>query len=157
MARPRYSITGADKRLAVQYLERRVREERDHVQRGFPSYLAHLEAGHAQRAVRSFEDDSRKLETLNAWVVRYLNDAQRKQLQNAIRQSRRRATFPELKTITVSGKAWRYLSDLSLRDKITLSEVIERYLHAEWTKEIDAELGDVPSAVELRLTRGGSE
>jgi macrodomain Ter protein organizer (MatP/YcbG family) len=139
MARARYTITGADKRLAVQYLQRRIREEREHIERGFPLYFAHLEgAAQAQRAIRAFGDAALKLEDLNAWVERYLSDAQRAQLQSAIRQGRRRARFPERKTLTVSSKAWRYLSDLAERDEVTLSAVIERYLYPEWAKEIAA-------------------
>jgi macrodomain Ter protein organizer (MatP/YcbG family) len=125
MPRPLYTITGPDKRFVVAYLERRLRE---------PGYLKHLEAPAAARATRAFAEARGTIEELNAWAERYLDTSRWRPLKDAVRQQRRRATFPDLKTVTLTTQAWIYLSDLSARDQVTLSQVVERYLYKPWSK-----------------------
>ncbi len=87
----------------------------------------------AHKALEAIGD----LVTLNAWIDRWLSEDRRKRLHNALRAARKRerdSRQEKPKTVTLTRQAWMILSDLARRDKVTLSEVIERRLEREWLK-----------------------
>jgi macrodomain Ter protein organizer (MatP/YcbG family) len=135
MAKERYTITGADKRFVIRYLEERLRRDAAfwNTYVGGPALTAHLEEEEALRAIRDFAG-SKSVEELNAWAEKYLDRLAWQRLKNAVRQGRRRAKRPEVKNVVLTHKAWVYLSDLSQRDGVTLSEVVEKYLHPVWRR-----------------------
>jgi hypothetical protein len=63
---------------------------------------------------------------LQRWCDRFLDTKQWKQLHVVIRSARR--DLSRYRTVRLSRKAHEILGKLAMRDKITLSEVIERYL-----------------------------
>jgi len=69
--------------------------------------------------------------TLQAWCEKWLNEAQKKQLNDAVRakrsrQARKRGTGT--KSVTLSHEAWLILSENAKRDGVTLSKWITRNL-----------------------------
>jgi hypothetical protein len=68
-------------------------------------------------------------EQLQQWCDRCLDAAQWKQLHAVIRAARR-ATSHQTRTVRLSTRASVLLHDLASREKLTLSETIERYLPA---------------------------
>jgi hypothetical protein len=67
-------------------------------------------------------------EQLQQWCDRYLDAAQWNQLHAVIRAARRDAS--QTRTVRLSTHASALLHDLASREKLTLSETIERYLPA---------------------------
>jgi len=63
---------------------------------------------------------------LQRWCDRFLDTKQWKQLQAVIRSARRNPS--RYRTVRLSRNAHEILERLAMRDKLTLSEVIERYL-----------------------------
>jgi hypothetical protein len=68
-------------------------------------------------------------EQLQQWCDQYLEAAQWKQLHAVIRAARRDASH-QTRTVRLSTRASALLHDLASREKLTLSETIERYLPA---------------------------
>jgi hypothetical protein len=63
---------------------------------------------------------------LHAWCDRFLDATQWRQLQAVIRAARRDAS--QTRTVRLSTRAYARLHDLATRERLTLSETIERYL-----------------------------
>ena len=123
MPKKAFSITTKNLRFAQKYLYRKITLE-DY----YPTADTNFDAN------KSFKKAFSKIELLNQWVEDYLSNEQRKQLIGAIRQQRRRKGHPEVKTISISFEAWRYIEEISKRDEVTLSQVIEKYLRKEYLK-----------------------
>ena len=75
--------------------------------------------------------------TLNSWCEKWLSGEQWQQLKTAARASRKRSRNTRRdkpKNITLTNNAWRMLSALAKRDRVTLSEFIESRLEKDWLK-----------------------
>ena len=103
MPRPRYRIAEADVAVVHRWVRSKFRE------------TAPL--------------DPPTAEQLQQWCDQYLDAAQWKQLHAVIRAARR-ATSHQTRTVRLSTRASALLHDLASREKLTLSETIERYLPA---------------------------
>src|ERR671916_176112 len=66
------------------------------------------------------------VKTLQHWCDRFLDEKQWKQLQAVIRSARRDPS--RYRTVRLSRNAHEILGKLAMRDKLTLSKVVERYL-----------------------------
>jgi macrodomain Ter protein organizer (MatP/YcbG family) len=73
-----------------------------------------------------FPYDKPTTKTLQRWCDRFLDAKQWKQLQAVIRAARRDPS--QYRAVRLSRNAHEILRKLAMRDKLTLSEVIERYL-----------------------------
>jgi hypothetical protein len=73
--------------------------------------------------------DTPTAEQLQQWCDRCLHAAQWKQLHAVIRAARRDASH-QTRTVRLSTRASALLHSLAAREQLTLSETIERYLHA---------------------------
>jgi len=132
MSRKRYIITPSDLSAAEKYLHRKLHEETlfDDDDR-YPN---------AKRAFSRARGDAIKL---NRWCESWLNTDQWIKLKASLRAARKRLNDyigdngPPV-TITISRDAWRILSDLSKRNKLTLSEFIIKRHEKAWLK-----LGDI--------------
>ncbi len=70
-----------------------------------------------------------RVQETNAWCEKYLSGKEWERLKTAVRKRRERwHRHDDLKTVTISARAHRLLSNLSERDKVTFSEVLEHYL-----------------------------
>jgi macrodomain Ter protein organizer (MatP/YcbG family) len=78
------------------------------------------------------------IEKLHAWCEKWLSQEQRRQLNAAIRAKRKRnldKSREGTKSVTLSHKAWLYLSTLAKRDKVTISDFLESRLRDEYHTE----------------------
>jgi macrodomain Ter protein organizer (MatP/YcbG family) len=127
MARSRFIITRQDKTAAVAYISNKLRD----------LYWPSKDTTRQLQAERKYKDAKRELVTLNEWCEKWLDSAQWTQLKNAIRAARKRTADMQRdppKSVTLSRKAWLIISDLSKRDGVTLSALIEDRLGKEWDK-----------------------
>ena len=125
MPRPRYQITDDDFLHAEFYLTVRIRNLRITFAKGISSIDA---AADYQDAVRT-DGKTKRLELLNSWCERYLSGTEWKRLKSAIRKRRERfRRADEQKTVTITAKAHRLLSQLAERDNVTFSGILEHYL-----------------------------
>ena len=70
-----------------------------------------------------------RIAALNSWCKKYLSDADRGKLKVAVRKRRERwRRGDEKKTITISAKAHKVLTQISKRDNVTFSQALENYL-----------------------------
>jgi len=128
MSRPRYIITPSDLSAAEKYLHRKLHEETlfddDDL---YPN---------AKRAFSRSRGDAIKL---NRWCETWLNSEQWVKLKASLRAARKRLNDyindngPPV-TITISRDAWKILSALSKRNKLTLSEFIIKRHEKAWLK-----------------------
>jgi macrodomain Ter protein organizer (MatP/YcbG family) len=66
---------------------------------------------------------------LNAWCTKYLSKADTQRLRTAVRKRRERWRRSDAtKTVTISAKAHKLLTQISKRDTVTFSEALEHYL-----------------------------
>ena len=66
---------------------------------------------------------------LNAWCAKYLSKADTQRLRTAVRKRRERWRRSDAtKTVTISAKAHKLLTQISKRDTVTFSEALEHYL-----------------------------
>lgn len=114
MPRRRYRITNDDVDIAHRWVRERFRKE------------AWSDDWPLLTAWDRFPLERPTAEELQRWCDRFLDADQWKQLQAVIRAGRR--DFSQHRTVRLSRSAHEMLSKLAKRDKITLSEVIERYL-----------------------------
>src|ERR687888_59356 len=103
MPRPRYQIADADVTVVHRWVRSKFHE------------TAPLDAPTAEQ--------------LQQWCDRCLDAVQWKQLHAVIRAARRDASH-QTRTVRLSTHASALLHDLASREKLTLSETIERYLPA---------------------------
>ena len=127
MARSRFTITRQDKTAALAYITNKLRDP----------YWPSEDTSRQLKAERKYKDEKRELVTLNEWCEKWLDSRQWTQLKNAIRAARKRTADMKRdppKSVTLSRKAWRIISDLAKRDGVTLSALIEDRLGKEWDK-----------------------
>ncbi len=128
MSRKRYIITPSDLSTAEKYLHRKLHEETL-----FDDDDLHI---NAKRAFSRARGDAIKL---NRWCETWLNSEQWVKLKASLRAARKRLNDyidengPPV-TITISRDAWKILSALSKRNKLTLSEFIIKRHEKAWLK-----------------------
>lgn len=131
MARPKYTITAADVNHAYFYLSTRLTMHRI----DFRGEIELLDNS-PEREFRELREEKRKdnrARGLNAWCEKYLDSTEWTKLKAAIRKRRERLErYSELKTVTISSKAFELLVKLSARDKVTYSDALEHYLLIAW-------------------------
>jgi len=125
MPREEYSITADDEIHATFYLGDRLRN-RDFRFQDSDFYSS------AERDFRTAVDKKTvhaRIAALNSWCKKYLSDADRSKLKVAVRKRRERwRRGDEQKTITISARAHKVLTQISTRDNVTFSKVLEHYL-----------------------------
>jgi macrodomain Ter protein organizer (MatP/YcbG family) len=114
MPRSRYQIAAADVEVVHRWIRDRLRKD------AWPDDCPRLTAWD------KFPYEKPTTKTLQRWCDRFLDAKQWQQLQAVIRAARR--DLSQHRTVRLSRNAHEVLSKLATRDKITLSEVIERYL-----------------------------
>lgn len=121
MARQRYCITPSDRWFAHRWIEKKLEN---------PSWLGDYRTFKASRAFEVLGESKihDPTDSLNRWCESWLCSEEWIQLKNAIRASRRRATSPGTKTVTLSHNAWAILNYIATKEGGTLSEVIERHM-----------------------------
>lgn len=125
MPRTKYVITKDDCLHAELYLSSRIRN----YEIDFPDESDCLNAEGEYRAATAERKITSRLELLNAWCEKYLNDNDWSRLKAAIRKRRERLQhIDEQKTVTVSARSHDLLAQLAKRDDVTFSEVLEHYL-----------------------------
>ena len=125
MPRPRYRITADDFLHAEFCLSLRIRTFRIKFAKGVSSIDAQAEYDIAVRA----KEKGQRLDLLNAWCEVYLTGAEWTKLKSAIRKRRERfRRCDDKKSVTITAKAHRLLLQLSKRDNVTFSRILEHYL-----------------------------
>lgn len=121
MARNRYRITAGDRWFAQRWIEKKIEN---------PSWLGEYRTFKASRAFELLNESkiNDPTESLNRWCESWLKKGEWQQLKNAIRASRRRASKPGTKTVTLSHNAWSILNYFATKEGGTLSDVIERHM-----------------------------
>ncbi len=128
MPRSKYKITSDDVIHAIEYVRSRLQ-------------LFALDLGDAssKTATKEFGDavEVRSKEErairLNAWCEKYLSTKDWTKLKTSIRKRReRKSRKGEIESVTISTKAYTILRKLSMRDNVTYSEILERYLGKAW-------------------------
>jgi predicted DNA-binding ribbon-helix-helix protein len=114
MPRQRYRITAADVKPVHRWIRERLRND------AWPEDWPRLTAWD------KFPYEKPTVKTLQRWCDRFLDAQQWKQLQAVIRSARRDPS--RYRTVRLSRNAHEILRKLARRDKLTLSEVIKRYL-----------------------------
>lgn len=124
MARPRYTITAADVVHAGTYLANRLRNMDVRFDEDVSYKTAERKFTEAAAELRR----EKRAVQVNAWCEKYLSSAEWATLKLAIRKRRERRVRTDLKTVTISARAFELLSKLSARDDVTYSDVLEKYL-----------------------------
>jgi macrodomain Ter protein organizer (MatP/YcbG family) len=125
MARPKYTITASDLNHAYFYLSDRLLTRRVR----FDDSVSPDAADRAFREAMVEKGKEKQSARLNAWCERYLSSSEWAKLKLAIRKRRERFNrHDELKSITISAKAFAILSKVSKRDAVSYSEALECYL-----------------------------
>ena len=127
MARQRYSITEQDYPAVLRYVQYKLRNLLE-----WPSD----DNTEQNKSINAFKH-CRDPVTLNSWCEKWLSGDQWRQLKTAARASRKRSRNTRRdkpKNITLTNNAWRMLSALAKRDRVTLSEFIESRLEKDWLK-----------------------
>lgn len=125
MARPSYAITARDFRHAIAYVGQRIRNfeisvrDVNTLERAKEEYLQ----------ISSKRAGKESATRLQQWCDCYLSHAEWERVKSSIRKRRQRwAPSKATKTVTISERAHQLLVDLAMRDKVTLSDAIERNL-----------------------------
>jgi macrodomain Ter protein organizer (MatP/YcbG family) len=134
MAKPKYKITNNDYDTAERWMERKASA----------LSLGNENRELSRQAMKDFEiqiKSSGRLEALNAWAEKYLSTEEWVKMKNAIRAQRKRQSdqrsFQRKISIDISVTASCILREISKRDNVTLSQVIEKYLEPEFMKSIE--------------------
>jgi macrodomain Ter protein organizer (MatP/YcbG family) len=114
MPRPRYQIAAQDVPAVHRWVHAKFRDTT------WPQHDA------AHTAWDAFPREQPTTTQLQQWCDQHLDVAQWTQLQAVIRAARRDAR--QTRTVRLSTSAHTLLHDLALREQLTLSETIERYL-----------------------------
>jgi len=114
MARPRYQIAEEDVPIVHRWGHTKCRD------------TAWPQPNAAHTARDQFPHAQPTAEQLQQWCDRFLDSTQWTQLQAVIRAARREAS--QTRTVRLSTRAYTRLHDLAVREQLTLSEIIERYL-----------------------------
>ena len=125
MPREKYSITADDEIHATFYLGDRLRK-RD---LKFQDSAFYSSAENDFRTAVDQKTKQARIAALNSWCKKYLSDADSGKLKVAVRKRRQRwRRGDEQKTITISAKAHKVLTQISKRDNVTFSQALENYL-----------------------------
>ena len=129
MARPKYSIRVEDVVHATEYLRTRLLTLDVRLDDDVSARTAQREFDEAvsvkAKEVRAFG--------LNAWCEKFLDEKEWGKLKTSIRKRRERATrVVELRSISISEKAFKLIKNLASRDGVTYSEALEKYLGRVW-------------------------
>src|SRR6266545_1606040 len=116
MPRPRYQIAEADVPVVHRWAHAKLHDT---------TWPPHHATGTARD---QFPHEQPTALQLQQWCDRYLDAPQWTQLQAVIRAARRDAG--QTRTVRLSTGAYARLHDLAARERLTLSETIERYLAA---------------------------
>jgi hypothetical protein len=114
MARPRYQIAEKDIPVVHRWVHTKCRN------------TAWPQPNTAHTARNQFPHATPTAEQLQQWCDRFLEATQWTQLQAVIRAARREAS--QTRTVRLSPSAYTRLHDLAVREQLTLSETIDRYL-----------------------------
>ncbi len=125
MVRPKYTITTSDVTHAKFYLSTRLLMQE-------LTEKASVEVAKEEfREAVDTKDKDKRATRLNAWCEKYLDSGEWAKLKLAIRKRRERlGRHAELKTVTISSKAFELLAKISERDAVTYSDTLEHYLLA---------------------------
>jgi len=115
MSRPPYQIADDDVAVVHRWVRAKFRE------------TAWPQPGASLTAWDRFPLDHPTASNLQQWCDRFLDAAQWKQLHAVIRAARRDASH-QTRTVRLSARASALLHDFAVREQLTLSETIERYL-----------------------------
>jgi len=125
MPRDNYIITSDDEFHATFYLSGQLRNY------GF-KFLDSVSSTQAESDYRDAASEKTKATraaALNVWCERYLSKADWRRLKSAVRKRRERwRRSDETKTVTISAKAHKLLTQVSNRDDVTFSQTLEHYL-----------------------------
>ena len=125
MPREKYSITADDEIHATFYLGDRLRK-RD---LRFPESVLYSSAESEFRTALEERTTPARIAALNSWCGKYLSNADSAKFKVAVRKRRERwRRTDETKTITISAKAHKVLTQISKRDNVTFSQALENYL-----------------------------
>ncbi len=125
MARPKKVFTKTENWWARDYIDRKFRLDRDWPYEEWDQNYA---------ARKNFEElPNGDPVAMHSWCNSYLDAKQQEQLLGALRarKKREKSEMPG-KSITLTWKAWEYLSDLANRDKVTMSEFLVNRLEHEY-------------------------
>ncbi|MEZ6137032.1 MAG: hypothetical protein R3C53_19225 [Pirellulaceae bacterium] len=125
MPRTKYVVTAADLNHASSYLETQLLTfaiaSRDNV--------THSVVVGELREATARGTKAERARSVNEWCEKHLSSVEWRKLKAAIRKRRQRwERYEEQKTVTISTRAHRLLTNLSKRDDVTFSEVMENYL-----------------------------
>lgn len=125
MPREAYSITTNDETHATFFLGDRLRN-RD---LRFQDSDFHASAESDFRNAVDKKTTHARIAALNSWCKKYLSETDSRKLKVAVRKRRERwRRGDEQKTITISAKAHKVLTQISKRDKVTFSQALENHL-----------------------------
>lgn len=115
-----YIIRQQDRNAAIGFI--------DHQLDCQPGWLSEVES---RRALAEQEYQQARIDpdSFNTWCHKWLNEDQWAEIKQAIcvargRQEKRLRYAESNKTISVTQEAWKILSELALKDQLSLSEVI---------------------------------
>ena len=125
MPRDNYIITSDDEFHATFYLSGRLRN----FGFKFRDSVSTTQAESDYRAAACEKTKATRAASLNVWCERYLSKTDWRRLKTAICKRRERwRRCEETKTVTLSAKAHRLLTQISKRDTVTFSQALEHYL-----------------------------
>jgi macrodomain Ter protein organizer (MatP/YcbG family) len=132
MGRPKHIYTHQEIRWIQQYIEKKMKLETL-----WPSESSTFNFQAISDFAKLDIDKNTDYEPLEKWCAKYLDEKQKKRLEDAIR-ARRRRHLAQLKgtklkkTITLDREAWLYLSALAKNDKVTISQFLINRLEDEY-------------------------
>jgi macrodomain Ter protein organizer (MatP/YcbG family) len=125
MPRAKYVITSDDFTHARFYIEKQLRLFGFGLRDNVTLRSAEIELDIAV----SSGSKSKLAVQLNGWCEKHLSSKDWNKLKTAIRKRRERwESHANVKTISVSAESHRLLTMLAKRDRVTLSDVLEKYL-----------------------------
>ncbi|HBE72296.1 MAG TPA: hypothetical protein DDW52_29530 [Planctomycetaceae bacterium] len=123
MPRSRYSITADDVLHVTEYLTNQLHDHRLDACEDEESYEQFEEAIHTPGGKK------KRAEALNAWCEAFLNRNEWKRLNTNVRKRRQRyLRHNDYATLTVSARSHELLQQLSARDNVTFSDILEHCL-----------------------------
>ena len=135
MPRHRYRITQDDAMTVWNWLDKKLEDYEWSSDNGWEDRYQ------VKQEFQGLEARWRDPEALNAWAEKWLNREQWKQLQNVVRAQRKRKLdrvdrSRKPVSITVAPQAHHLLRSIAEHDRVTLSQVIEKYLKARYREAI---------------------
>ncbi|MCC6916924.1 hypothetical protein [Nitrosomonas sp.] len=120
MTNQTYIIRQQDRNAAVSFIDHQLDTQ--------PDWLSEIESRRAM-ARQEYQQARTDPDSFNAWCHKWLNENQWIEIKQAIcvargRQEKRLRYIEPNKTISVTNEAWKILTELALKDQLSLSEVI---------------------------------